>query len=51
MKVNITEEDIMRLAKAYAIHNFTYSNSDKKDYWKQVVVQLAHTKIQIMKGE
>jgi len=49
--LKLTEEDILKLAKAYAIQNFANSEWNKKNYWKQIIIQLNHTKIQIVKGE
>lgn len=48
--MEITEKDIIKLAKAYALYAFR--NSDyTKEYWKEVVVELNKVKIQIVKGE
>lgn len=48
--MEITEKDIIKLAKAYALYAFR--NSDyTKEYWKEVVAELNKVKIQIVKGE
>ena len=48
--MEITEKDIIKLARAYALYAFN-NNDYTKEYWKEVITKLNKVKIQIIEGE
>lgn len=51
--MEITEEYIIKLAKAYTLYAFRTSPYPylTDEYWKEVFIELNKVKIQIVKGE